>query len=128
MLRDWQRSDSGEETRGRVARTAYHPCGVSVHGVGVDTDAGAGGAGIGAGAGTGADGGGGAREMGGLGARIVDPMEGSCTCSMIACECGWNDTSVRGCGCGCGCGWSSWRPETCATAVVVGGGTNARSR
>ena len=123
MLRDWQRSDSGEETRGRVARTAYHPCGVSVHGVRIGAD----GAGIGATAGTGAEGGGGAREMGGPGARIVNPMEGSsCVCSMIACECGWNGTSARGCG--CGCGWSSSRRETCAVAVVVGGGTNARSR
>lgn len=122
-LRDWQRRDRGEETRGRVARTAYHRCGVSVHGVGVgvgvgvDTEAGAGGGGVGASAGTGAGAGaGGAREMGAIGARLddpIDPMESSCMCSTIPCD--------------CGCSWSSMSPESSATAVAiaVGGGANA---
>jgi hypothetical protein len=40
-------------------------------------------------------------ETGVLGATMVDPMQSSCTCSMIACWCGWTN------GCASGCGWSS---------------------
>lgn len=55
-MREWERRDRDEETRGRVARMAYHPCGVSVQGVVVGADADAETGGEGKGAGTGTDG------------------------------------------------------------------------
>ena len=77
-----------------------------------DADAEAGADGTGAGVRAGARGG--AGEMGVRGATIVDPIQSSCTCSMIACCCG----------CTCGRDW----PSKKSISTPMAGVRNARSR